>query len=79
MKYRVYQKNKLDKVEKYNRKLQKHYDDTHVVGEPWIISLIVLSPLDRYAATLIGEGCPENDGDDGVVDTLEGAEQEKEK
>jgi hypothetical protein len=71
MKYRVYQKTKLDKVEKYNAKLQKHYDDTHVTGTPWIISCVITTPLDRYAATLIGEDYPENNGDDGVVDTLE--------
>ena len=77
--FRVYQKTKLDKVEKYNVKLQKHYDDTHVEGTPWIKSYIVVTPLDRYAATLIGDGCPENDGDDGVLDELEFTEQVKEK
>ena len=71
MKYRIYSKNKPEKVEKYRAKLQKHYDNTHVEGTPWIISCPVVTWDNKVAVPLVGERYPENDGDDGVVDSVE--------
>jgi len=71
IKYRIYKKNKTDKVEKYRAKLQRHYDATHTPGTPWIISVPVDTWDDKKAIPLVGTGCPENDGDDGVVDNID--------
>jgi hypothetical protein len=71
VKYRIYKNNKIDKVLKYQAKIQKHYTENHVNGTPWITSFPVKTYDDKYAVPLVGEGYPENDGDDGVVDSIE--------
>lgn len=70
-KFKIYKANKYDKVLKYQAKLQKHYNDTHIPGTPWIISCPVVTWEGKYAMTLIGTGTPENDGDDGDTESIE--------
>jgi len=70
-KFRIYKKNKADKVEKYRKKAQAHYDANHVPGTPHIICCPVVTHDDKYAVPLLVEGYPENDGDDGMVDTID--------
>ena len=71
IKYRIYKANKPDKVEKYRDKLQKHYKEIHIDGQPYIVACSIPTPAGRIAVPMIGDGCPANDGDDEVKDTLE--------
>ena len=72
-KFRIYKANKKNKCDKYIKKLQKHYDETHIPGQPWIIALPVVTYEGKYACTLVNNGTsePGNDGDDGIVDSIE--------
>jgi hypothetical protein len=71
MKYRLYQKNKPDKVKKYRDKMQKFYADANVAGSPLIVCCSVPTYDGRIAVPLAGAIYPENDGDDGVVDSID--------
>jgi hypothetical protein len=70
-KFRIYKANKYDKALKHQKKLQDYYNQNHVPGTPWIISLPVTTWEGKHALTYVTPTYPDNDGDDGVVDNID--------
>ena len=73
VKYRIYPKSKAEKVEKYRLKMQKHYNRSHDNDptSPLVICCPVVTWDNKYAVPLVGEGYPENDGDDEILNSIE--------